>query len=78
MVLNATSVGVGRRKRSFLCMCSRNCIFDIIIIIISINIVFVVVVLMLQNRQVMVTSFGCCWCSGAIPSRSRINPEQPT
>ena len=70
MVLNATSVGVGRRNRSFLCMCSRNCIFDIIIIIISINIVFVVVVLMLQNRQVMVTSFGCCWYSGAIPSRS--------
>ena len=60
MVLNATSVGAGRRNRSFLCMCSRNCIFDIIIIIISINIVFVVVVLMLQNRQVMVTSFGCC------------------
>ena len=59
MVLNATSVGVGRRNRSFLCMCSRNCIFDIIIIIIIINIVFVVV-LMLQNQQVIVTSFGCC------------------
>ena len=59
MVLNATSVGVGRRNRSFLCMCSRNCIFDIIIIIIIINIVFVVV-LMLQNQQVIVTSFGFC------------------
>ena len=44
--------------RSFLCMCSRNCIFDIIIIIIIINIAFIVVVVMLQNRQVMVTSFG--------------------
>ena len=61
MVLNVTSVEVGRRNRSFLCMCRRNCIFGIIIItIIVINIVFVVVVLMLQNRQVMVTSFGCC------------------
>ena len=49
MVLNATSVGGERRNRSFSCMCSRNCIFDIIIIIISINIVFAVVVLMLQN-----------------------------
>ena len=72
MVLNATSVGVGRRNRSFLCMCSRNCIFDIIIIIIIINIAFAVVVLMLQNRQVMVTSFGCCWYSGGILSRSGI------
>ena len=78
MVLNGTSVGVGRRKRSFLCMCSRNCIFDITIIIIIINIVFAVVVLMLQNRQVMVTSFGCCWYSGGIASRSRIKPEQST
>ena len=78
MVLNATSVGVGRRNRSFLCMCSRNCIFDIIIIIIIINIVFVVVVVMLQNRQVMVTSFGCCWYSGGIPSRSGIKLEQST
>ena len=25
MVLNATSVGEGRRNRAFLCMCSRNC-----------------------------------------------------
>ena len=49
MVVNATSVGVGRRNRSFLC--NRNCIFDIIIIIIIIiNFVFVIVVLMLQNR----------------------------
>ena len=29
VALNATSVGVGKRNRSFLCMCSRNCIFDI-------------------------------------------------
>ena len=76
MVLNATSVGVGRRNRSFLCMCCRNCIFDIIIIIIIISIVFVVVVLVLQNHQVMVTSFGCCWYSGDIPSRSGVKPEQ--
>ena len=75
MVLNATSVGVGRRNRSFLYMCSSiNCIFAIIVVIISINIVFVVVVLMLQNRQVMVTSFGRCWYSGGIPSRSGIKP----
>ena len=58
MALNATSVRVGRRKRTFLCMCSRNCIFHIIIIIIIIiiiNIVFVAVVVMLQNRHMMVT-----------------------
>ena len=67
MVLNTTSVGVERRNRSFLCMCSRNSIFDTIIVIIIINSVFVVVVMMFQNRQVMVTSFGCCWCSGDIP-----------
>ena len=29
--------------------------------------VLVVVVVMLQNRQVMVTFFGCCWCSGDTP-----------
>ena len=34
MVQNVISVGVGRRNRSFMCMCSRNCIIDIIIIII--------------------------------------------
>ena len=78
VVLNATSVGVGRRNRSFLCMCSRNCIFDIIIIIIIINIALVAVVLMLQNRQVMVTLFNCCWYSGGIPSRSEVKPEQST
>ena len=61
MVLNATSVGVGRRNGSFLCLCGRNSIFDIIIIIIIIDIVFVVVVLMFQSRQVIVTSFGCYW-----------------
>ena len=75
MVLNATSVGVERRNRSFLCMCSRNGIFDIIIIIIIINIGFVVVVVMIENRQVMVTSFGCYWYSGGIPSRSGIKPD---
>ena len=77
MVLNATSVGVGRINRYFLCMCSRSCVFDIIIIII-INIVFVIVVVMLQNRQVMVTSFGCCWYSGDIPSHFEIKLEQST
>ena len=69
MVLNTISVGVGRRNRSFLCMSSRNHIFDIIIIIIIIiiiNIVFVVVV-MLQNHKVIVTSFRGCPCSGDIP-----------
>ena len=64
MVLNATSAGVGRKNRSFLCMCIKNCIT-----IIKINIVFVVVVLMLQNWQVMITSFNC-WYSGGIPSCS--------
>ena len=58
VVLNATYVGAGRRNRSFLCMCSRNCVFDIIVINIIIKIVFVVVVMLLQNRQVMLTSFG--------------------
>ena len=74
MVLNAISVRVGRK--SFLCMCSRNCIFYIVIIILIINIVFVVVVLMLQNRQVMVISFRCWWYSGSIPSCSGIKSEQ--
>ena len=78
MVFNATYVGVGRRNRSFLCMCSINCIFDVIITIVIINIVFVAVVVMLQNRQVMVTSFGCCWYNGGIPSHSGIKPEQST
>ena len=65
MVLNATSVGVGRRNRSCLCMCSRNCVFIIIIIIIIIiNIAFFVVGVMFQNSQVVVTSFGSCWYSG--------------
>ena len=78
MVLNATSVEVERRNRSFLCMRSRNCIFDIVIIIIIINIVFAVAVLMLPNCQVAVTSSGCCWYSWGIPSRSRSKPEQST
>ena len=76
--MNATFVEVGRKNRSFLGMCSKNCIFKIIIITIIISIVFVVVVLMLQNLQVMVTSFGCCWYSGGIPSHSEIKPEQST
>ena len=49
MALNATCVGVGRRNRLFLCMCSRNCVFIIVIII-------VIGMVMFQNRQVMVTS----------------------
>ena len=57
MALNATSVGVGRRNRFFLCMCSRNCIS----VIISVDIVFPIVMVMCQNCQVMVISFGCCW-----------------
>ena len=77
MVVNATSVGVGRRNRSFLC--NRNCIFDIIIIIIIIiNFVFVIVVLMVQNRQVMVTSFvvvGIVGPSPHAPGLSRKNPH---
>ena len=73
MVLNATSVAQWRRNKSFLCTCSRNCIFDIIIIIIIINIVFVVVVLILQNRQVMVTSFGCCLYIGGMPHAPRLS-----
>ena len=35
MTLNATSVGVGRRDRFFLCMCSKNCFFFIDIFIIG-------------------------------------------
>ena len=57
MALNATSVGVGRRNRFFLCMCSRNCIS----VIISVDIVFPIVMVMCQNCQVMVISFGYCW-----------------
>ena len=63
MALNAPSVGMARRNRSLLCMCSRNCIFDIIIMII----VLVVAVVMLQNRQGMVASFGYCSYSGVPP-----------
>ena len=78
MVLNATSVEVGRRNRSFLCMCSKNCVFNIIGTIIIINILFVVVVVMLQNGQVMVIYFGCYWCRGGIALRSGIKLEQST
>ena len=67
MVLNATSVGGGRRNIFFLCTCSRNCIFIIIIVIVIIIIMFVAVVVMFQNRQLMVTFFGCCLYSGDAP-----------
>ena len=70
MVLNAISVRMRRINRPFMYICSGNAIFDNIIIIITINIVFAVLVVMLQNRQVIVTSFDCCWCSGDIPQSS--------
>ena len=79
MILKTTSIGAGRRNRSFLCMCSRNFIFGIVIIVIIItSIVIIIRVLMLQNRQVMITSFGCCWYSGAsrhAPGLNRNNPH---
>ena len=65
----------GKEIDTFLWMCSRNYVFDVIIIIaftiiiLIINNVFVVV--MLQNRQVMVTSFRCCSYSGG-PLRASI------
>ena len=46
MELNGTSVGIERRNRFFLCMCSRN--FIIIIVIINI-IVYIFVVVMCEN-----------------------------
>ena len=61
MALNITSVGMEKRIRFFLYMCSRNCI--IIIVIINI-IMYIVVVVMCQNRQMIVTSLGCSWYSG--------------
>ena len=50
---------------SYVCihMCSRICISFIS----SIDIVFVVAMVMYQNRQVMLNSFGCCYCSGGAP-----------
>ena len=54
VALNATSAGVGRRNKSFLCMCNRNCIFYITILIIIISIVFVVMVMILQNHLLFV------------------------
>ena len=63
MLLNATSVGVGRRNRFFLYLCSINCI------IVIINIFVYIVVVMYQNRQMVVTSLGCCWYSRG-PSQS--------
>ena len=70
MVLNATSVGVGRRNRSFLCMCSRNFIFDISIIIIITNIVFVVVVVTL-----LLAVLDIVGASPQAPGLSRNNPH---
>ena len=61
MALNATSVGVGRRKRFFFSVYRRNCI------IIIITIVFVVVVVIFQNCQMMVTSFGIVGIVGTPP-----------
>ena len=72
MISTATSAGAGRRNRSFLCICSRNRSFDIVLIIIIINIVFVFVVMILQNCQVMVTSFGFCWFSALLPPLPRV------
>ena len=54
----------GKEIDTFLWMCSRNYVFDVIIIIVFIPIILIInnvfVVVMLQNRQVMVISFGCC------------------
>ena len=44
---NATSVGVGRRNRPFLHMCSRNCI----IVVVIINTMYIVVVVECQDHQ---------------------------
>ena len=63
MAVNVTSVGMRRRNRFFLCMCSRNCISFIS----SVDIAFAVVIMIYQNHQVMVTSFGCSWYSGCAP-----------
>ena len=60
MTLNATSVGVGRRDRFFLCMCSRSVFFLLLVLIF----LLLVLMVMYQNRQVMVTSFTCFWFSG--------------
>ena len=59
----------GKEIDNFLWMCSRNYIFDVIItVIITISIINnVLVVVMLQNRQVMVASFGCFWYGGGVP-----------
>ena len=64
MALNTTSVGMEKRIRFFLYMCSRNCI--IIIVIINI-IMYIVVVVMCQKRQMIVTSLGCSCYSGGSP-----------
>ena len=71
MAFNATSVGEGKRNRYFLVDVQQNYVFDVIIIVVFIAIILIInnvfVVVMLQNRQVMVTSFGCCWYSGGAP-----------
>ena len=33
---------------------------------------FVVLMVMHKNRQVMLTSFGCCWLSGGAPFRENL------
>ena len=68
MVLNVTSVGVRKINRSFLCMCSRNCIFAIVITIVVINIAFIVVVVML-----LLVVVGIVRASPHAPRLGRIN-----
>ena len=46
--------------------CVAETVFLILLLLLSNN-VFVVVCMMLQDRQVMITSFGCCWYSGGAP-----------
>ena len=55
MAFNANSVGVGRKNKFFLCMCSKNC--NVIINII----VYIVEVVVCQNCQVIITSL---WVPG--------------
>ena len=49
------------------CECVAETVFLILLLLLLSNNIFVVVVMMLQNRQVMVTSFGCCWYNGGAP-----------
>ena len=57
---------------TFSWMCSRNYDFDVIIIVIACIVIILIInnvffAVMLQNCQVIVTSFGCCWYSGSTP-----------